>query len=138
MTEQAMWHALRKAVLSGPGVHAYRVENLVGVGTPDVTWAWKGKEGWLELKHAKKWPQKGGALRLPHFTKEQRLWHRRRTSAGGRVHVLLQCGTDWGLFTAETAADVLGSSSYEELLSVADGWWFNIPERLAFLRMISS
>jgi hypothetical protein len=94
------------------------VENRVGPGTPDINCTL----GWLELKQADRWPPRGGALRLPHLTAQQRAWLKRRREHGGCAWLLLQVGTEWMLFDG---ADVLavGQEDREGLRSVAIAVW---------------
>jgi hypothetical protein len=61
--------------LNKAGLDACSVENPACPGTPDVQHMF----GWLELKWKEKWPAKEDtALRLPHFTPQQRCWLMRR------------------------------------------------------------
>lgn len=102
-----------------------RVENPACPGTPDVNYL----HGWVELKYAERWPPKGGPLRLDHFTKQQRVWHVRRTHAGGRSFVLLKVGeTEWLLFKGEVAAARLGYAPREELYRLAAARWMRKPK----------
>lgn len=89
------------------------VENPAYPGTPDINYL----HGWLELKQVEDWPVRGGPLRLPHYTQEQRLWALRRMKAGGRCYLLLRVNRDWMLFDGATAAQHLGHRTRDELLS---------------------
>jgi hypothetical protein len=119
MSEAHMWSRIRDDVFKGKGFHVERVENKASLGTPDVSWAGGGKEGWIELKWVARWPVKGGPLALDHFTPQQRLWLTKRCLAGGRADVLLGVGSDdFLLFSGATAARVLGKLEYSALLSL--------------------
>lgn len=93
MSEQNLWNRLRTGV-SKHG-HWNRVENMVGVGIPDVNYCLPaGIEGWLELKFRKEPPARpttaaftNGGLR-----DDQIIWINRRAQLGGRVHIFAQVG----------------------------------------------
>lgn len=107
-------------------VHAIAVENPALPGTPDVNYV----EGWIELKWAAKWPPRGGPLRLPHFTSEQRVWHLQRRNAGGVSWVLLQVGDEWLLFDAVDAAMGLGYIDEGHAKEIAVALSFGFPKEL--------
>jgi hypothetical protein len=98
---------------------AVSVENAVYPGTPDVNYV----EGWLELKSVDRWPPRGGALRVEHFSPQQRVWLLRRTRVGGAADVLLKVGTDWLLLEGSFAASRLGEATREELVLGALRVW---------------
>jgi hypothetical protein len=54
MSEKSFWTLLRNNLK----LKAYRVENKVMKGMPDVHYIKNGKSGWLELKYLDKWPKK--------------------------------------------------------------------------------
>lgn len=78
MTESDFWLQV-KAHLPG---HLVRIENVVGVGTPDVNACWQGKEAWIELKVAK-----GHYI---YFRSAQVVFITRRVRENGRVFVLVR------------------------------------------------
>jgi len=82
------------------GLDPIRVENRALKGTPDVNYIY----GWLELKHADRWPPKGGPLQLNHPpTNEQRTFLLRREINGGRAFLCLRVARDWFLLDGRTA-----------------------------------
>ena len=97
-------------------------------GVPDV----ECLLGWIELKHLPRFPARAGTpVRVPHFTREQRGWLRRRWRAGGHAYLLLGVGTrddktaQWFLFQGDVAADRLGDMDRMELAAGCIAWWPN-------------
>jgi hypothetical protein len=105
------------------------VENGVGAGTPDVNYA----DGWIELKSLEAWPVKGGPLRVPHFTPQQKAWLVRRHKAGGAIWMLLKVGTEWLLLEGKDAAFLVGKSTREELIEAAVYTWQSEREMVSCL-----
>jgi hypothetical protein len=71
--------------------HFERIENMTGVGMPDVSYAISGEEGFIENKWRAAWPRDPeDVVTLDHYTNQQRIWARQRTAAGGRVYLLLE------------------------------------------------
>lgn len=125
--------ATRKRVVKAlKPLHAVAVENSVVPGTPDVNYV----GGWIELKQADEWPVMMGPLRMPHYTPQQRIWHRKRRAAGGSCFVLLQVAQEWLLFDATVAAEVLGTATRVELVYHAEMHWLKWPGDQAFLDLI--
>lgn len=116
-------------LLRAAGLDAVAVENPAHPGTPDVECV----GGWIELKYLPAWPPRNGALRIPHFTRQQRIWLKRRWQAGGGAYLLLQVGTDWMLFDGETASYCVGYARRDELISLSlHSWdsWSMLQEQL--------
>lgn len=91
MAESQLWSLLKSKI--GQYGHLVRIENLTELGTPDVEGSIGGVGFWIELKEIAGWPVKPETpVRIPHYRKEQRLWIRARTRAGGRVFLLLRVG----------------------------------------------
>jgi len=104
-SERQMWDVLRP-VLVKAGMDPVRVENPALPGTPDVNYI----EGWVELKHADRWPPKGGPLQLKHPPDQgQRTWLLRRWHSGGRAFLCLRVGQEWFLFRGDTVAQLWAS-----------------------------
>jgi len=103
----------QRLIRSLRSLHAVSVENKVGPGTPDINYV----EGWIECKWLRSWPKRPETpVRLDHeLTAEQRVWLRKREAHGGVAWVILQCGREWLIFKGSIAADVLGTSTRQEL-----------------------
>ena len=101
MSESSMRQRVVRA-LNDAGLHAVSIENSVGIGTPDVSWAY----GFLELKWLR-----SGPVRLPHYTAAQRHWLKSRCKAGGVAHLLLCVAGEffliWGSVAATASDDEL-------------------------------
>ena len=104
----------RRLVKALKSLDAVPIENSVAKGTPDVNYLF----GWIELKWLRAWPLRPTTpVRIDHFTKEQRLWLRRREFRGGNAFLLLQCRKEWLLLSGTVAAEVVGHSTKEELIA---------------------
>lgn len=116
MAESDMRKKVIKALSS---LDAVAVENKVGPGTPDINYI----GGWIECKWLRRWPKKGGTVKIDHYTPQQRVWARRRAHCGGRVFMLIQRGREWILLHGPVAADILGESTREEIIESSLRYW---------------
>ena len=100
---------------------AHPVENIAGIGMPDVECIL----GWIELKYMHDWPKREDTvIRFNAYTPQQRSWHRRRRLRGGNVWLLLKVGrTEWLLFDALTAANLLGKLTRKQMEDIALMHW---------------
>jgi len=107
-TESKMWQKLRPVLLAAK-LDPVRVENPIHPGTPDVNLC-DGK--WIELKCIDAWPKRATtAVRIDHFTQQQRVWlYRRWHFAPGTTFLLLEVIADrqWLLFDGPVATKVVG------------------------------
>ena len=87
MSESTMWGYLKRTF--GPYGDFMRVEDGINMGVPDVNYCICGVEGWIELKEIHDWPIRQKTPVKFRWTKEQRLWARRRIYADGNVWLLL-------------------------------------------------
>lgn len=100
MSESGMRSKLIRTLKS---LDAVAVENPTNPGTPDVNYV----DGWLELKWLRNWPKRPeSVVQLEHYTPQQKLWIRRRTIAGGRCFLVLQCKREWLIFKHPVTMDV--------------------------------
>lgn len=106
MSEANMLRRVQQGV--GKRVHWCRVENMVGVGIPDVNYCLPtGVDGWIEGKFRKDPPARETT---PAFTNgglrdDQIIWIRRRIEFGGRVHILAQVGDELLLIPGKYATE---------------------------------
>ena len=109
--ESAMWKKVRPILLAAK-LDPVRVENPIHPGTPDVNLS-NGK--WIELKCIPGWPVRAGtAVRIAHYTPQQRVWlYRRWKYAPGSTLLLLEVRADrqWLLFDGDVAAKVVGRTT---------------------------
>lgn len=81
---------------------AQRHEDKISLGIPDVSFGFKGKNGWIELKYLEDYPKKESSpIRIKHFTPEQKIWLEVRQMFGGNCWVLIGISKDIYLFKAE-------------------------------------
>jgi hypothetical protein len=132
-SEWQMWDALRPS-MDRAGLDPVRIENRVAIGTPDVEFI----GGWAELKHADKWPVRGGPLRLPHPpSPAQLVWLLRRWTRGGAAWLILRVAREWFVFRAPDAFELWRDGrapKQDELRAVAAGAFKSPDEVAAFLR----
>jgi len=135
--ESDLWRLLKKE-LKGPGRDFVRVENPIMPGTPDVNYSINSVDGWIELKEIPSLPKRAGsAVRVPHFMPQQRLWIRRRGSAGGRVFVLLRVKSPVMYFLLPwTSWEWLGDVPVSVLKEEAHCWWREGFDDLRVLKVL--
>ena len=131
MSEAGMRGRLTNALRS---LHAIAVENPIHPGTPDINYS----EGWIEAKWLRAWPRRPETVvTVDHFTKQQKLWLRQRSRAGGAAWLILQCRTEWLVFDGNTAAEILGQVPRAELEARALVIWHKLNEK-ELLKWISN
>jgi hypothetical protein len=88
MSETNLWRYLQRNLKDNKTM-LMRIENPFYKGIPDVNFLIDGNEGWLELKYMPEYPKKDNTeVKVPHFTKEQKLWHDSRYKNKGLVGAL--------------------------------------------------
>jgi hypothetical protein len=124
--EQKLWDRMRKN-LKSPELQLVRIENLVGVGAPDVDAIHKSVITKMELKAVKKLPKRdttpvlGAAAGL---SAQQKNWHLEWRRHGGRSLIIV--GVDSFQFYAIEGKhhDSINDMTHTDLAanSVADDW----------------
>lgn len=99
---------------------AMAVENPVHPGTPDVNFS----VGWIELKWLRRWPSRDTTkVRVESFTKQQRIWLRRRYRLSYNAWFMLQVQREWLLLTGRDAADYVDGLTRRGLYRVCRARW---------------
>jgi hypothetical protein len=119
---------------------AVPIENKLAAGTPDVNYS----GGWIELKWIRAWKKNADTspVLLPHYTKNQRLWMRRRTRRSGISLLMLQVQTEWFVFDSDFAYDHIGITATRlDMRANAVAHWpkgLNERELVTWLRSLNS
>ena len=134
MSEKNLWQYCRRH-LSDKGL-LMRIENAFYKGVPDVNFLINGIEGWLELKFLHKFPKKETtAISVPHFTQEQKLWHKTRWENDGLTAMLLQVADYYFLFVSDKIA-LVGILSKKGMISNATKCWRNRIDFEEFINVL--
>lgn len=118
-------------------VDAVPIENKLAKGTPDVEFI----GGWAELKWLPRWKKNSetSPVLIPHYTKEQRLWARRRYRRGGISLLVLQVGKEWMIFEPPFSVDQIGrTATRPDLIKNAIQYWPNGLNNWELLQWIKS
>lgn len=120
-SERSLWNTVRKNL--SPYMHLTRHEDSVSPGTPDVSYGYASRNGWIELKHVDDFPvREATPIRVRHFTDEQKLFLEERGKEGGYCWVLLQVGNEYFLFN-HTVVNLIGELPRKELTETAHKHW---------------
>lgn len=94
--EQKQWDYLDAAMKGRWDVQ--RHEDRYSTSIPDLSFALRGTDGWIELKVLSKWPTKPASpVNIAHLDSGQVNWAEQRGKAGhGNVWLLLAVGEDMG------------------------------------------
>ena len=109
MSEKTDYVMLRNKIIQGHD-RLDRIENVVGVGTPDVNFCIDGVSGWIELKS----PQEPVRPKSKLFSfknnhklnQDQKNWFLRERNAGGRSYILIMTDKRWMLINGKHADDI--------------------------------
>lgn len=102
-----------------------RIENVVGVGTPDVNFCINGVDGWIEMKSPKEPVRKTSKLLNHPLNQDQKNWFLRQCNAGGRAFILICTNKRWMLIDG-SLADVINDMTVNELWKIAS-WSMTKP-----------
>lgn len=97
-----------------------RIENMIGVGAPDVNFCIAGVDGWFELKS----PTEPKRATTPLFgsnhklTIDQRNWFLRQRNARGRAFILIATDKRWMLIEGKYA-DFINKLPVSGLLQIS-------------------
>ena len=117
MDEGSAWQQLRPK-LQALALDPHRVENVAGVGTPDVNYL----IGNLELKWLQAWPRRPDTtvtIQSLADRPEQVAWLTRRWTSGGAAWIMLRVDRQLLLFAAPDARAVRLGRTRAELLRLA-------------------
>lgn len=106
--EQRLWDRLRKAAAGR--IHTERIENIVGVGRPDVDTLCAGSFVPVELKQVDAWPKRAETRVLGDdgLSVAQRNWHLTWRRWGGESLVVVGVGLEVFGFSGSMADYVNG------------------------------
>jgi len=126
MTEKTDYKRLRKN-MKQPLDRLDRIENVVGVGTPDVNYCIEGVEGWIEIKSPSAPKRKTTAvLKSQHnLNQDQKNWFKSQFNAGGTAWILLCMKTKW-ILVSGSWADQVNEMTTDRLLEIS-AWKANAP-----------
>ncbi len=125
MSEKVDYQTLRKHLGK---CHLERIENIVGVGTPDVYYCIDGEMGWIEIKSPIEPERMTSRLLTKHrhqFGQNQKNWFLSHRNAGGRAFILLCTDKCWMLIDGKDA-EMVNDLSVNHLLEIAV-WTANKP-----------
>lgn len=104
--EQRLWDRLRKAAAGK--LHTERIENLVGVGRPDVDTLVDGSFVPIELKQVGGWPVRINTkvLGKDGLSQVQKNWHLNWQNWGGTSMIVVGVGEEVFVFSGERADEI--------------------------------
>lgn len=107
MSERNDYQLLRRNVRKGHD-RMSRIENVVGVGTPDVNFCSEGCECWIEMKSPIEPKRRGTRLFSGQhsLSQAQMNWFLAQRNAGGRGYILICTDKRWMLIDGEYADEV--------------------------------
>jgi hypothetical protein len=118
LKEQRLWDRIRKAAAGR--IHTERVENVVGVGRPDVDTLCAGSFVPIELKAVDAWPKRAATRVLGDegLSQDQKNWHLTWRRWGGTS--LIVVGVDGEVYGfSGTMADYVNGYNREQFRAAA-------------------
>ena len=139
MSEKNDWKILKHNLPQGYD-RLERIENIVGVGTPDVNYCIDGREGWIEMKSPIEKSNPNSKLftgRNHKLLQTQKNWFLQQKNAGGKGFILIATDKRWLLINGNRWADFINEYNIKELEAVSC-WsamrpvkdWNNLRSRL--------
>jgi len=127
ISEANLWRVVREAL--SPFGRLERIENGVGLGTPDVVYCLRrhakipqATTGWIELKHVPEWPKRASTpLIIEHLTREQVNFASRWALAGGNYTCLVQVKNEFLFLDHRAVAELFGRQMTRKTLSAVAG-----------------
>lgn len=133
MSEQRAFELLKKHLIKPNPVRRRigRLENVVGVGWPDVNGCFEGSEFWIEIKEPTE--PKRATTKLfgsnHKVTLEQRNWIKAQLLAGGLAYIYIDTGKH-RLFISGKLADEINEMTLTEIVNSEHCiWWCKTPLR---------
>lgn len=120
MSEKREYHLFKKNMPQGHD-RLDRIENIVGIGTPDVNYCIDGVEGWIEMKAPKEPMRSTSKLLTKHahpLSQDQKNWFLKQRNAGGRAYILIATNKRWMLIEGKHA-DNINDMTIEQLWHIA-------------------
>lgn len=136
--EQKAYEFLKSVFDQIPKFIYERVENEVSTSTPDISYAYNGHNGWIELKSipALGLPVNlGKKFAIPHFTEGQKKWLKTRGAIAGSCWLLVvserkEKSRNHMLMIRHDQLDLVGKT-WGEVLNQANGVWVDEVDPLA-------
>ena len=126
MSENAFWRSLGRGMQKNAAwKEATRHEDKLQSGICDVSFVDNlSGHGWMELKQVNEWPKRSATiLHCRHYTDAQRIWMKRKGSAGGNVWLLIKVERDVLLFDWFMALDVGRTMTRQDMFCKAKDYW---------------
>lgn len=124
MSEKQEYQHLKKNMPQGHD-RLDRIENIAGIGTPDINYCIEGVEGWIEMKSARERSRPNSKLLKHKLIQGQMNWFLKQRNAKGRAYILIATDLRWILIDGRFA-DRINDFSVGQLLENAD-WWSRKP-----------
>ena len=135
--EKTLWKYIKKLI--GKEWNASRHEDFCSSGIPDVSFGYKGINGWIELKYIPEFPKrKSTKIKIRHLTKNQCVWLSARGRSGDSCWILLQIEREYFLIKWLYAYHLKdGEWGREDLKKNSTGHWNRKIDKEEFLNLIS-
>ena len=126
MTEQNDYKRLRMN-MKQPMDRLERIENVVGIGTPDINFCIEGMEGWVEMKSPTTPKKKGTPLFGSNhkLSQDQKNWFKKQCNAKGNGYILICTKPRWMLIDG-CWADKVNDLTVPELIKLS-AWHASVP-----------